>query len=374
MSGHCLDTLGTISVTLRLGSSLFQHDMQVLREVNQGVLLGWDFLHQHGAVLDIGRGLCCLHEQSLPLLKATQLVPTSCVAQITVSTTIPPNSEIHCSAKLISPGINSGFPDSYSGLLEPFPLQVDGIAVARTLSIAENRLTVVRLMNPINSPVVLQPGMQLGQFSSISEDDIIPEIAPVCNVSTSMSQTESLPFDVQCGDLTGPQRSELNSLHWVYSDVFSKSPDDFGRTDIVTHKINTNDATPIRKRAYCTLPQMQDVIQSSIDTKLENKIVKVSHSLVRTKDGKWRFCVDYRGLSSVTIKDARPLPRTDDTLDALRGSSVFSTMDQAAHCTNFCNRVLQSQQGRRPKCKEKETESKGLVLRFLLVLTTGFKQ
>lgn len=45
------------------------------------------------------------------------------------------------------------------------------------------------------------------------------------------------------------------------------------------------------------------------------------------KDGTWHFCIDYRGLNAVTIKNAHPLPRTDDTLDALRGSSVFSTMD-----------------------------------------------
>lgn len=55
-------------------------------------------------------------------------------------------------------------------------------------------------------------------------------------------------------------------------------------------------------------------------------IVEASHSpwaapivMVRKKDGTWHFCLDYRGLNSVTIKDAHPLPRTDDTLDALRG-------------------------------------------------------
>ena len=48
--------------------------------------------------------------------------------------------------------------------------------------------------------------------------------------------------------------------------------------------------------------------------------------LVTKKDGTTRFCVDYRKLNDVTRKDAYPLPRIDDTLDALRGLRYFSTL------------------------------------------------
>ena len=49
--------------------------------------------------------------------------------------------------------------------------------------------------------------------------------------------------------------------------------------------------------------------------------------LVMKKDGTQRLCVDYRALIDVTVKNSYPLPRIDDTLDALLGARWFSTLD-----------------------------------------------
>ena len=40
--------------------------------------------------------------------------------------------------------------------------------------------------------------------------------------------------------------------------------------------------------------------------------------------------MDYRKLNDVTRKDAYPLPRIDETLDALAGAKVFTTLDLAS--------------------------------------------
>ncbi len=49
--------------------------------------------------------------------------------------------------------------------------------------------------------------------------------------------------------------------------------------------------------------------------------------LITKEDGTTGFCVDYRKLNDATQKNEYPLPRIDDTLDALRGSTHFNTLD-----------------------------------------------
>ena len=122
-----------------------------------------------------------------------------------------------------------------------------------------------------------------------------------------------------------------------FEDVFVGPDGKLGRTNLVTHSIDTGDAPLIRQRPRRVPYSQVEALDTEIENMLEQGIIRPSCSpyaspvvLVKKPSGKLRVCIDYRSLNSITKKDSFPLPRIDSTLDALAGSRFYNVMDLAS--------------------------------------------
>ncbi|KAK7909832.1 hypothetical protein WMY93_014516 [Mugilogobius chulae] len=113
--------------------------------------------------------------------------------------------------------------------------------------------------------------------------------------------------------------------------------EDLGYTDHVQHEIPVVDETPVNQPYRRIPPNQYKEVRDHISELLRKGVIRESSSsyaspivLVRKPDGSLRLCVDYRKLNLKTRRDAFPLPRIDESLDALSGAEFFSSIDLAS--------------------------------------------
>lgn len=125
------------------------------------------------------------------------------------------------------------------------------------------------------------------------------------------------------------------ALEALLTKKFEAMSDQLGYTCVAVHDIRLKPGTiPIKQRYYPVSPAKQKILDHELQQMLKLGVIEPSKSawsspvlLVPKSNGEYRFCVDYRALNKVTVKDAYPLPYVNAILDRLKEARYLSCLD-----------------------------------------------
>ena len=223
------------------------------------------------------------------------------------------------------------------------PLGIDVQTVYATLADGSNRVTVV-LRNNTWDWLEIKKGMPITWMVAANEVLKVTNLfstEPTKEQST-LTETERQDLLLEKLDLSGlkawpqEQAEKARSLLKEYHDIFLLEKCDMGHTNVTKHKIvlKDPDTPPFKERFHRILPPQLDEVREHLKLMLDTGVIWSSNSpwcnavvLVRKKGRSLHFCIDFRKLNSLTVKDSHSLPRICETLESLAGAAHYSTFD-----------------------------------------------
>ena len=275
--------------------------------------------------------------------------------------------------------------DNKQVCIVPNPNSQSAAVLGRSFSITKSGLCVSVLLNTLDIPITIQRGRKLGyalpvktRYETIENSkqnevvdcpnrrDKICILRRLQRIKDSSSLIKSLKSETDDGlsscsnfperptldemQTDKPVLPEIEHLRGKLKDeqleaikdvlerneeVFSRHKADIGCCNFVEHEIELEEnAVPHREGARRMTPHKSDACRKEIETLLEYDMIEPSKSpwacgvvMAKKKGDQLRFCCDFRYLNYVTVKDAYPIPRIDESLSKLGDAKFFTTLD-----------------------------------------------
>jgi hypothetical protein len=191
------------------------------------------------------------------------------------------------------------------------------------------------------------PAFELHRKRSPSELGVTTLNEIVAVMGIKQQEQEALALDDP--ELRQEALSKIPKCYHQYLDVFSKvesndlPPPRLG----VDHKITLDPergAHPAKDLGYSGLYRLSleelEICRTYIEDQLKRGFIEPSDApwaapilFVKKPNGGLRFCVDYRKLNAMTIRDQYPLPLIEETMRQVATAKIFTKIDirQAFH-------------------------------------------
>ena len=321
-NNEVLSHTGFTLIDVEIGQWKTKQKAIVVKDLSAELLLGTDWLTQHGVIINYQKAILSCGKFSSKLLTTRRQTCHSIFTNKSI-TIAPMSSHIEWVS----------VPDVFNGMSyfeNENPLQYldirDGL-----FEINQSSFPVV-LVNKNKFELALGKGKFLGKLEKCDASQIMSINTDGGNQKPTASKMVNVDNGLEKG-----QTKLVKELADRYDSIFSKNENDLGYYEATQFNIDTGDHTPIKSRPYRVPYSQQDTVNKMIDDMLTHKIISKSNSpwaspvvIIKKKDGSNRFCVDYRKLNSITVKDNYPIPLIEETLDTLIGAKYFTSLDLAS--------------------------------------------
>ncbi|CAF2035716.1 unnamed protein product [Rotaria magnacalcarata] len=324
-----------LSLPITISNSTRIHRVYVVRKLWRSRIIGNDLIHKHNLQIDGGRQYAYFKTKNIHtqvqqerkervnnddeyILLANERIKISPFHAFNIE--VKPNRPFSIIEK-------KNEEDEYEVTsIKETPCVANGIiAPSQYITLQVANLTKRTIIIHQNQPLATMTRLNQAQINMMQHG----KIASTINLTKLTVENEPNLINT---DLDEHQKKEIKKLIHTFPDVFNEQA---GRTKKLQHRINlVPDAQAYNSPPFRYAPERKQIIEENLKDMLDQGIISPSASpwaspviLAPKKDGTLRFCVDYRKLNSVTIRDAYPIPRIDDTLDSLQEAKFVSTLD-----------------------------------------------
>ena len=332
---HEIPIVGVLKAQIPLEKSLLEVDLLVTATPIQP-LLGMDFLRTHKVILNLENNTIST-PQIQPVKLQEELITINDKVKVQISTiramqdiTIEPQQLHHIKGEL-----DEKIATDQICLIEPSPYTGGALRTMRSLAKTSNEPLMIAIANFDMEPITIRKGALIA-IGEILHNSQINQLSQVKSYEEFKIQQPEIVIGPQ---LTTRQTEQVQDFMNTNHEVFAVNPQAPTTSKTIPVKIPTGTSSPIKLPPHRANPNKAQEINKKVEIMAKDGIIEKTQSpwsapvvLVQKKDGTTRFCVDYRKLNAITTKDSFPVPRVDDTLDALGNAEaqIFTTMDLAS--------------------------------------------
>ena len=302
-------------------------EFYVITDLNRNLILGLDWLKNNNVRLYFD--LKCLRINGKHYVNLEEDIHIASTVRMKKTYLIKPQTAMICKGKVReNPDLPVEKNYEVCQIDKGFIVNQPGLQIINTVStLAKDRSLPILVVNNTNKFIKIHRHGLLAKISGIQNT--------VMQVNSAMQQKNGdSKLNLSDLDVSPQYRSQIEKLIIKNQDLFSNKDSELGYTETVKMHIDTGNNEPIKMRPYRTPIKNREVIDKAINEMIDADVIRRSRSpwsfpvvIVDKKDGSKRFCVDFRRLNKITVKNCYLLPLIYDILALLGKAKYFTSLD-----------------------------------------------